>query len=82
MRRKKIERPSQYSFWIFLFATHRIHAVATHNTEEFIYDHIDCQLQALGIGNACARNLVDAIMDYVELGYGRSTDKELGWFHL
>lgn len=52
--------------------------MATHNTEEFIYDHIDQQLQALGLHEARARDLVDPIMDYVELGYGRSTEEELG----
>ena len=56
----------------------RLHAVATHNTEEFIYDHIDSQLQALGLYEAKAKSLLDVIMDYVELGYGHTTDKELG----
>lgn len=52
--------------------------MATHNTEEFIYNHIDQQLQALGINDAKARELVDPMMDYVELGYGQSTEQELG----
>ena len=58
----------------------KIHAVATHNTEEFIYGHVDQQLRALGIQDAQAKTLIDPIMDYVEYGYGRSTDKELGLY--
>ncbi len=58
--------------------TCRLHAIATHVTEEFIYSHIDEQLEALGVTGTCARDLVHATSDYVELGYGRSTTEELG----
>ena len=56
----------------------RLHVVATHNTEEFIYAHINHHLQELGIEGVTAQDLVDAVMDYVELGYGYSTEKEIG----
>jgi len=56
----------------------RLHAIATHITEEFIYSHIDVKLAELGVGGVSARDLVHATSDYVELGYGRSTTEELG----
>ena len=58
---------------------HRLHAVATHNTEEFIYDHVDGHLRELGLPpEANARELVDAVMGYTGRGYAHSTQEELG----
>jgi hypothetical protein len=63
---------------IIIFVFYRIHPVATHNTEEFIYRHVDEQLEALGLLDVCAKDLISPIMEYVELGYGSSTEEELG----
>ena len=58
--------------------TCRLHAVATHNTEEFIYDQVDSHLREVGLSDAHARDLVDAVMDYTGKGYARSVQEELG----
>lgn len=58
---------------------YRLHAVATHITEEHIYGYVDKELQALGIQDSRAKDLIDPIMGYIGFGYGRSTEKELGW---
>ena len=57
---------------------HRLHAVATHNTEEFIYDTVDSHLHEVGLSDARAHDLVDAVMDYTGEGYAHSTQEELG----
>ena len=62
----------------FILVLIRLHAIATHVSEEFIYSHVDQQMRALGLEDVHARDLVHATSDYVELGYGRSTREELG----
>ena len=52
--------------------------MATHNTEEFIYDHVDSHLREVGLPEASARELVDAVMGYTGKGYAHSTQEELG----
>jgi hypothetical protein len=53
--------------------------VATHNTEEFIYDHVDGHLREMGLApEANVRELVDAVMGYTGRGYAQSTQEELG----
>ena len=52
--------------------------MATHNTEEFIYDHVDSHLREVGLSEPNARELVDAVMGYTGRGYAHSTQEELG----
>ena len=67
------------SLYPMIIIIHRLHAVATHNTEEFIYDHVDSHLRELGLPpEANARELVDAVMGYTGRGYAHSTQEELG----
>ena len=56
----------------------RIHAVATHVTNQFMYDHIDSNLQELGLTDTSAKDIVDPTMEYVGKGYAYSTEEELG----
>ena len=56
--------------------------MATHNTEEFIYDHVDTHLREVGLPTeASARDLVDAVMGYTGRGYAHSLPEELGSFY-
>ena len=59
-------------------STCRLHAVATHNTEDFIYNHVDGHLKEVGLTDVRARDLVDVVMGYTGNGYAHSTQEELG----
>lgn len=67
-------------YWKFniIILISRLHAVATHNTEEFIYDKVDSHLQEVGLRDAKARDLVDVVMGYTGKGYAHSIKEELG----
>ena len=62
----------------------RVHAVAVCDTADYFYNHVDEQLGEYGLTKDAegkplkARDLVDIIEGYKGLGYGRSTDEELG----
>lgn len=58
-------------------ASIKIHAVSVHNSEDFIYEFVDHELQSLGLKNVSARDLVHPIVDYIGLGYGKNTEEEL-----
>ncbi len=62
----------------------RIHAVCVCDTSDEFYQFVDEQLETLGLTQdregrpLRARDLVDIIDGYKELGYGKSTEEELG----
>ena len=43
-----------------------------------MYDHIDSNLQELGLTDTSAKDIVDPTMEYVGKGYAYSTEEELG----
>ncbi len=55
------------------------------DSDHYFYQHIDEQLETLGLTQDVkgkplrARDLVDIIDGYKGLGYGKSTEEELGW---
>ena len=52
--------------------------MSIHDDEQSIYKHIDFDLQELGLTDTCAKDIIDPIVDYIEVGYGRSTEDQLG----
>ena len=46
--------------------------------EQSIYKDVDSDLQELGITDICAKDIIDPIVDYIGVGYGRSSDDQLG----
>lgn len=62
----------------------RVHAVCVCDTADLFYQHIESQLEAFGLAEDTqgrpikARDLVDIVDGYKGLGYGKSTDEELG----
>ena len=67
-----------WSCVMLCISTCRLHAVATHNTEDFIYNHVDGHLKEVGLTDVRARDLVDVVMGYTGNGYAHSTQEELG----
>ena len=63
---------------MIFYMIHRIHAVSIYDDEQSIYKHIDFDLQELGLTDTCAKDIIDPIVDYIEVGYGRSTEDQLG----
>ena len=61
-----------------------MHAVCVTGDARRFYDHISGELEAFGLTTddhgqpIRAQDLVDIIDGYVGLGYGKSTDKDLG----
>ncbi len=62
----------------------RVHAVCVCDNEDYFYQHVDEQLGTLGLTQdregrpLRAKDLVDIIDGYKGLGYGKSTEEELG----
>lgn len=62
----------------------RIHAVCVCDSADLFYQHIESQLEAFGLTKDTqgrpikARDLVDIVDGYKGLGYGKSTEEELG----
>ena len=62
----------------------RVHAVCVCDTADLFYQHIESQLEAFGLTEDTqgrpikARDLVDIVDGYKGLGYGKSTEEELG----
>ena len=64
---------------------YRVHAVCVCDTADYFYNHIDEHLEVYGLTKDSegkplkAREMVDIVEGYKGLGYGKSTDEELGW---
>ena len=65
-------------FTVMVIVSYRVHAVATHITQELILSHINSKLESMGITDTTAMDIVNPIVDYIGEGYAQSTQEELG----
>ena len=59
-----------------LFFT-RCHAIAVSDYTKRFHDEIDRELKECGL-NVKSSDIIDIIDDYIGMGYGKSTEEELG----
>ena len=59
-------------------SSHRIHGVNVYKDCHYIYDHLNEKMKSFGITDAKARDILDAIDGHIGLGYGQSTQEEIG----
>ena len=59
-------------------SSHRIHCVNVYKDSHYIYDHLNEKMKGFGITGVKARDILDAIDGHIGLGYGQSTQEEIG----